>query len=168
MAIDGILRSSLLELGRTKRVFGFGRAFNGCFAILGISSLQFWGFPACKTGDFQLAKLGIFSLQQTPRPAPCSLQLLSHCSATLSHSSAAFKNDCLPTACLPLPIACQPLHISRQKHFPAFESISKGQKQDRTFAMLGFWGIVRNINYLGLRPNIPLKYPFRIETRLNL
>jgi len=32
-----------------------------------------------------------------PEPAPCSLQLLSHCSATLSHSLAAFKNNRLPT-----------------------------------------------------------------------
>ena len=34
-----IVRSSLLEL-RTKGVFGFGRALNGLFAILGIFSLQ--------------------------------------------------------------------------------------------------------------------------------
>jgi hypothetical protein len=27
--------------------------------------LQFWGFPACKTGDFHFAILGIFSLQET-------------------------------------------------------------------------------------------------------
>jgi len=26
--------------------------------------LQFWGFPACKTGDFHFAFLWIFSLQQ--------------------------------------------------------------------------------------------------------
>jgi 4,5-DOPA dioxygenase extradiol len=29
--------------------------------------LQFWGFPACKTGDFHFAILGIFSLQETLR-----------------------------------------------------------------------------------------------------
>jgi hypothetical protein len=29
--------------------------------------LQFWGFPACKTGDFHFAILGIFSLQETVR-----------------------------------------------------------------------------------------------------
>ena len=36
LVIVSILRSSLLGLGRTKRVFGFGRAFNGHFAIQGI------------------------------------------------------------------------------------------------------------------------------------
>ena len=30
--------------------------------------LQFWGFPACKTGDFHFAILGIFSLQETAIP----------------------------------------------------------------------------------------------------
>jgi len=30
--------------------------------------LQFWGFPACKTGDFHFAILGIFSLQETVWP----------------------------------------------------------------------------------------------------
>ena len=49
LAIVSILRSSLLELARTKRVFSFGRDFNCHFAIQRISSLQ----------------LGIFSLQQT-------------------------------------------------------------------------------------------------------
>ena len=42
-----------------------------------------------------------------PEPAPCSLQLLSHCSATLSHSLAAFKNNRLPIArrrCSPRPL----------------------------------------------------------------
>ena len=50
LVIVSILRYSLLELGRTKRVFGFGRAFNGLFAILGISSLQKKG--ADKTLDW--------------------------------------------------------------------------------------------------------------------
>jgi len=58
LVIVSILRSSLLEFKRTKRVFGFGRAFNGRFAILGISNLH-------KTGDFHFAILVIFSLQQT-------------------------------------------------------------------------------------------------------
>jgi len=52
LVIVSILRSSLLELGRTKRAFDFGRAFNGRFAILGISSLQNWGFSFCNSGDF--------------------------------------------------------------------------------------------------------------------
>jgi hypothetical protein len=34
--------------------------------VLSMAVLQFWGFPACKTGDFHFAILGIFSLQETP------------------------------------------------------------------------------------------------------
>jgi uncharacterized membrane protein len=33
--------------------------------VLSMAVLQFWGFPACKTGDFHFAILGIFSLQET-------------------------------------------------------------------------------------------------------
>ena len=40
LVIVSILPSSILELSRNKRVLGFGRAFNGLFAILGIFSLQ--------------------------------------------------------------------------------------------------------------------------------
>jgi hypothetical protein len=97
-----------------------------------------------------------------PEPAPCSLQLLSHCSATLSHSLAAFKNNRLPIArrrCSPRPLLLplglcdntqmipfattgtnifhRPLFfLSRQKDFPSFESNSKGHISP--FAILGF------------------------------
>ena len=102
-----------------------------------------------------------------PEPAPCSLQLLSHCSATLSHSLAAFKNNRLPIArrrCSPRPLILplglcdntqmipflitgidifhRPLFfLSRQKHFPVFRKQFQGSKTKQPFTILGIFNL---------------------------
>jgi len=62
--------------------------------VLAMAFLQFWGFPACKNGDFHFAFLGISSLQQTYHQGWCRYLSKSKIEITLKEAKAEGYTPC--------------------------------------------------------------------------